>query len=105
MGDILGGLFDLVRQAAPLLALGAGIKHAEKVPIVKAVLGPITKRLPNGTIPFINLGLDLVLGGGGVGAAGAALIHQGAKVLTRRLFGRRAQRLQDAIGPGSRLSI
>ena len=100
-----GQVADIAVQAAQLLALGAGIKHIDKVPLIKTVLGPVTKRIPNDLIPFVNLGLDLALGGGGLGAAGAGLLHQGAKILSRRLFGDRAQAVQEAVGPGSRLSI
>ncbi len=103
--ELAAQVANLAVQAAPLLAVGVGIKHVDKIPIIKSLLGPITKRIPNDFIPFINLGLDLAFGGMGLGAAGAALIHQAAKVLTRKLFGDRAANVQAAVGPGSRLSI
>lgn len=105
VASVVGVVTDLGAKALPLLAVGAGIKHVGKVPLLKAVLGPITRRIPNDLIPFVNLGLDLALGGGGVGAAAAALLHQGTKIVTRNLFGARAQAVQNALGPGNRASI
>ncbi len=105
VAGVVGVVTDLGAKALPLLAVGAGIKHVGKVPLLKAVLGPVTRRIPNDLIPFVNLGLDLALGGGGVGAAAAALLHQGTKIITRNLFGARAMTAQNAVGPGNRVSI
>ncbi len=102
---VVSGVVGLGQQAIPLLAVGAGIKHGGKLPLVRAIIGPITRRIPNKLIPFVNLGVDLALGGGGAGAAAAALIHQGSKILTQSLFENKIPLVQRMVGPGDKVSI
>ena len=105
VGVVVGGVTELGQQALPLLAVGAGIKHGGKIPLVRAIIGPVTRLIPNKLIPFVNLGVDLALGGGGAGAAAAALIHQGSKILTQSFFENKVPLVQRMIGPGDKVSI
>jgi hypothetical protein len=107
--DILGGLVDMVRTIPgafvdvakeswiPLIA-GGVLKHGLPIIGKKA-----TSWLPNDLIPLVNLALF-----GPVGAAGATLTHQIAKIGTRaiqeKLVGTSAK-LAKGVGPGRRLSI
>lgn len=130
-GDLLG-VFGTVAQVAvsgsPLLGIGLAIKHAEKIPILKQTVGRITKKIPNGLIPAILpllggaaapvLGIEAIgdVAANTVGALlglGSTGVHQIAKIgirtVVEKLAGSepspRAQLVQNAIGPGSRVSI
>jgi hypothetical protein len=104
--DILGGLWTVAKAAAPILAIGGGIKHAAAVPILKQTIGRVTKLIPNDAIPIIGIASDILLGGSGEAGAAAVGVHQIAKTALR-LFAERAlsERVKNAVGPGSRLSI
>lgn len=108
-GSIVGGLWGAVQLAAPLLGVGAGIKHVEHIPLLKQTLGHITKRIPNDTIPVFAAAVDVVTGGTGLGGLAAVGVHQAAKVGLRALFGLFGGRAVDAVkkhvGPGDALSI
>jgi hypothetical protein len=109
-GDIGGSLFGAFKAVAPALGAGLVVKHA----------GKITDWIPNDAIPLIQ-----IVGGAAVGAlstgdpaqgaamgvaagSGAVGLHQFAKTVIRSVTERvfpTPGKVQNAIGPGERISI
>lgn len=110
-GDLFGGIKSVVLdpRVLPILT-GVAIKHLDKVPI----LGELTKRIPNGAIPIINLAISAVAPSTAATALAATGVHQIAKRITRLTFeaivrrsslDSKAVTVAKAIGPGDRASI
>lgn len=110
-GDLFGGIKSAVTDPMVLpLLTGLAIKHLDKVPGI----GAITKRIPNGAIPIINLAISAVAPSTAATALAATGVHQIARQVTRWAFDRlilrssldsKALAVAKAIGPGDRASI
>ena len=108
---LAGGALGILKGMVIPLAIGAGVKHIESLPILGKIAGVVTKRIPNSAIPFINLGLSAVIPGlGPVAALSASGLHQMVKIGVRAVAekvtsGEWSERIAAAIGPGNRLSL
>ena len=111
LGSLAGGALDIIRQVAIPLAIGAGVKHLGSVPLLGKVVGVVTNRIPNNAIPLINLAASAVIPGfGPVAALSASGLHQIVKIGARSVIEKftkssAVERVETAIGPGTRLSI
>ena len=110
-GDLSGlipALIATAKAAGPALAVGALLKHGDKV----KGLGRLTRLVPNGLIPLVlpvvatGITGDAATGlAAGMGATWSQqILKMGVRFLAEKMAPDGSS-LQTAIGPGSRLSI